>query len=120
MLVEVLVSVLLFSVGVLALVGLQASMNQAQGAAKMRTDAFYLANELTGLMWSDVTHLDQYKEDSCESHARCKSWLDKLAQTLPNSRAVVTVAGGAVTIQIVWTLPDGEQHQYQSQTNIQG
>ncbi len=120
MLVEVLVSVLLFSVGVLALVGLQANMNQAQGAAKVRTDAAYLASELTGLMWSDANHLDDYKDSQCGAYARCQAWRDKLTRSLPNGFAVVTVsATREVTIEITWSLPYGAPHKYISETTIQ-
>lgn len=120
MLVEVLVSVLLFSVGVLALVGLQANMNQAQGAAKVRTDAAYLASELTGLMWSDASHLDDYTDSQCGAYARCQAWRDKLARSLPNGLATVTMpTAGEVKIEITWSLPDGAPHKYVSETTIQ-
>lgn len=120
MLIEVLVSILLFSVGVLALVGLQANMNQAQGSAKVRTDAAYLAKELTGLMWSDLDQLDNYKDSSCGTHARCQAWKDKLAQSLPGGQATVTVnAAREVSIVITWTLPDGGLHTFRSETTIQ-
>jgi type IV pilus assembly protein PilV len=118
MLIEVLVSVLLFSVGVLALVGLQANMNQTQGAAKVRTDASYLATELTGVMWADKTHLSSYQTASCDGYARCKAWKAKLAQALPNGSATVTVNSGDITILITWSLPDGGSHQHRSETSI--
>lgn len=120
MLVEVLVSVLLFSVGVLALVGLQANMNQAQGAAKVRTDAAYLASELTGLMWSDLAHLADYEDSKCGAYARCQAWRDKLARSLPNGLATVTMpTAGEVKIEITWSLPDGAPHKFISETTIQ-
>lgn len=119
MLIEVLVSVLLFSVGVLALVGLQANMNQTQGAAKVRTDASYLATELTGLMWSDKANLDNYTTGSCNGYARCKAWMDKVTQALPNGAATVEVKNsGDIYIVITWSLPDGGSHQYLSETSI--
>ena len=121
MLIEVLVSVLLFSVGVLALVGLQANMNQAQGAAKVRTDASYLASELTGLMWSDPDHLDSYTDTGCGAYARCQAWKDKVTRSLPGGSATVDVdADREVMIQIDWTPPDGTSHKYVSRTTIQG
>lgn len=118
MLIEVLVSVLLFSVGVLALVGLQANMNQAQGAAKVRTDASYLATELTGLMWSDKANLSNYTTGNCDGYARCKAWKAKVTQALPNGVATVSVIAGDITILITWSLPDGASHQYLSETSI--
>lgn len=121
MLIEVLVSILLFSVGVLALVGLQSNMNQAQGAAKSRTDAAYLASELTGLMWSDIDNLSNYTDTGCGANTRCQTWKTKVTQSLPNGASAITVsATGEVTIQITWTLPDGTSHQYLSETTIHG
>lgn len=121
MLIEVLVSVLLFSVGVLALIGLQANMNQAQGAAKDRTNAAYMANELVGMMWSDVTNLARYEGAGCASYARCKAWQDKVAQDLPNAQATVTMDAlnpGDVTVEIQWTPVEGDPHKYTTKTTI--
>ena len=119
MLIEVLVSVLLFSVGVLALVGLQANMNQTQGAAKVRTDASYLATELTGLMWADRGHLSSYQTSTCVAYAPCNAWKNKLEKALPSGTATITVSGTSdVKIEIQWALPDGASHSYISETSV--
>lgn len=52
MLLEALIAILIFSLGVLGIVGLQASAVAASRDAKYRTDAGLLANELIGQMWS--------------------------------------------------------------------
>jgi type IV pilus assembly protein PilV len=52
MLLEALIAILIFSLGVLGIVGLQASAVNASRDAKYRTDAGLLANELIGQMWS--------------------------------------------------------------------
>jgi type IV pilus assembly protein PilV len=123
MLIEVLVSVLLFSIGVLALVGMQANMTKAQSAAKTRTDAAYLARELVGLMWSDVGNLASYKTDSCANYTRCSAWRAKVLQQLPSANVSVLLDAdpaktGDVTIQIEWTPPEGETHNYTTVTTI--
>jgi type IV pilus assembly protein PilV len=124
MLIEVLVSVLLFSVGVLALVGLQANMTKTQGATKVRTDASYLANEVIGMMWADVLNVASYSTTSCTGYARCSVWSTKVGQSLPNGQAAITVvpdstgSGSDVTITISWSLPDGGTHQYSTTTTI--
>lgn len=51
MLVEVLIALLVFAVGVLGLVGLQASAVQQSSQARYRTEAMLLANDLFGQMW---------------------------------------------------------------------
>ncbi len=125
MLIEVMVSVLLFSVGVLAVVGLQASMSKAQTASKDRADAAYLANEVIGLMWSDATNVTRYNGTSCDNYARCQDWAGKLATALPKGGKTIQVALAAgetnvydVNIAITWALPDGGTHTYTTQTTI--
>jgi type IV pilus assembly protein PilV len=56
MLIEALLAILIFSIGVLGLVSLQAAANKASTQAKYRTEASLLANDLIGRMWvSDRT-----------------------------------------------------------------
>lgn len=119
MLIEVLVAILIFSIGVMALVGLQAQMTHAQSAAKSRADATYLANELIGVMWSDTTNLGSY--DACASYARCSEWQDKVANSLPKGAGsidVVDATTGEVTITVRWTSPSDGDHQYVTTTFI--
>lgn len=51
LLLEVLIALLIFALGVLGLVGLQANAVKQSGQAKYRADATLLANELIGQMW---------------------------------------------------------------------
>ncbi|MBS0309613.1 MAG: hypothetical protein JSS58_11685 [Proteobacteria bacterium] len=51
MLLEALIGILIFSFGVLGLVGLQTSSVKQSGDAKYRTDASMLANSLVSKMW---------------------------------------------------------------------
>lgn len=119
MLIEVLVAILIFSIGVLALVGLQAQMTHAQSSAKSRADATYLANELIGVMWSDTANLGSY--DACDGYARCSEWQAKVANNLPKGTGtieVVDAATGEVTITLRWTSPSDGAHQYVTTTFI--
>jgi type IV pilus assembly protein PilV len=52
MLLEGLISILLFSIGILAIVGLQAASIKMVGDAKYRSDASLLADQLIGRMWA--------------------------------------------------------------------
>jgi type IV pilus assembly protein PilV len=52
MLIEALVALLIFSVGILGIVGLQASAIKASSDAKYRSEAALMANELIGKMWA--------------------------------------------------------------------
>jgi len=124
MLIEVLVSVLLFSVGVLALVGLQVNMTKTQTTTKTRTDASYLASEVVGLVWAGgLVKVNIHRTHACPGYARCSVWSAKVAKALPGGQAAITVvndSGGGrdVTILISWTLPDGGTHQYTTTTSI--
>jgi type IV pilus assembly protein PilV len=115
MMIEVLVSLLLFAFGILGLVGLQASMTQAQGASKVRADASYLASELVGIMWSDAANLANYTTAGCPNHPRCQDWKNKLETQLPGGTLQdlqYDVASGEVSLEIRWTVPNGGTHKY--------
>lgn len=57
MLLEALIGILLFTLGILALLGLQGSMVRATSDVKYRSEATYLANQIIGRMWLDRTNL---------------------------------------------------------------
>ena len=52
MLIEALIAILIFSVGVLGIIGLQGSATKASTDARYRSEAALLANELIGRMWT--------------------------------------------------------------------
>ena len=54
MLLEALIAILIFSVGILAIVGMQASAMQDLGEAKYRTQAAFMANRVVAQMWGAV------------------------------------------------------------------
>lgn len=57
-LLEALIAIVIFSMGILAIVGMQAAAIKNSGESKYRSDANLLANELIGRMWvSDRTAL---------------------------------------------------------------
>jgi type IV pilus assembly protein PilV len=132
MLLEALVALLIFSIGVLGIVGLQASMTKAQTGSKFRADAAFLAQRLIGGMWSDRSGLDNYATGvaaaaaatgACASHTRCSEWFDEVAGQLPGGIAKIEVtslgtdAAGVViaaevTITIQWTPPNEELRRY--------
>jgi len=123
MLIEVLVSILIFSIGVLALVGLQAKMTRAQTASKVRADAAFLADELVGVMWSDLKNvaLGQYDQNTCANYPRCQDWQAKVSQSLPSGNGSVQKVGtsaGAVQITITWKQGSDDTHTFSTTTNV--
>jgi len=138
-LIEVLVAVLLFAIGILGIVGLQASMLQAQTDSKVRADAANLVDEVAALMWSQVNKgkpapatlasIAQFKDGSCAGDLTCNGWLTKLQTTLPGGtldqlsfdETIVDSSDanfGQVTIKLSWTLPNGASHKYITTFNV--
>ncbi len=87
MILEVLIALLIFSLGVLGLVGLQASATKSSGQAQFRAQAVLLADELVGMMWAgDRTNanlLNVYGPASTD--AGFTTWKNKVAATLPGA-----------------------------------
>lgn len=106
-LLEALVGILIFSFGVLGLVGLQASMTRAQTQTQFHAQASALAADLIGRMWADMPNVAQYDSGSCASYNPCASWSSKVATTLPGGTPNVSVVQGTVSITLNWT-PPGE------------
>ena len=118
-LLEAVVGIFVLSFGVLAIVGLQAAMNHAQGTAKFRADAANLAAELVGLMWADQPGLAFYTTDQCKSRGACRQWAEKVASAVPRGQAEIQNLGsGEVEIKIKWTSAMEGEHVYVLRTNV--
>jgi type IV pilus assembly protein PilV len=89
MLVEVMIALLIFALGVLGLVGLQATAVQQSGQTKYRTDATLLANELVGQMWTQTdrsfANLSAKFTSSGAGGSAYKSWKDRVTTELPGA-----------------------------------
>lgn len=118
MLLEILVSILIFSFGVLALVGLQGNMTRAQTEAELRAEASFLASEVIGLMWTSTSNLSSYNASNCNSTDNCRTWASKVAEELPGGQGTVSVNGNTVTITITWRHSGGDQRTYTTTTDI--
>lgn len=121
-LIEALIAIFLFSLGILALVGLQATMSKNVTQAKLRSEASFLANQLIGQMWVDQTNLSNYAMTggACNAagFANCANWRTAVQQMLPSGSADVTVNGTAVNISLNWQLPGEGPGQFQIDANI--
>ncbi|RJG06826.1 hypothetical protein D3870_13155 [Noviherbaspirillum cavernae] len=108
-LIEALIAIFLFSLGILALVGLQAVMSKNVTEAKLRGEASFLANQLIGQMWADLPNLASYAmtANGCttSTYASCTAWRSMVQQMLPNGAANVTVNGSDVSISLSWQMP---------------
>lgn len=116
-LLEALVAVLLFSMGVLALVGLQAAMVKNTADSQFRSEASYIAQQWLGLMWAnpDPANLPLYAiPDNTDPRF-------DISGLLPNGTRTVTVSGvSEVTVTINWQQPGKEPHHFTTTANIAG
>lgn len=100
-LLEVLVSLLLFSLGILGLIGLQARAVTLSIDAEDRNRAALLANELATLMWTKGT-VNLADADK-------NAWVDRVAAQarggLSNGVGTITPNGNVADIRIEWYLP---------------
>ena len=103
MLIEALVAILIFTLGIIALMGLQANSIIQVSQAKYRTDASYLANQLIGRMWVDQADLANF---ATAGSAQRSDWDAAVAATLPSGAGTVAIAGKQVTVTITWKQPE--------------
>lgn len=105
-LIEVLVSLLIFSLGFLGLVGLQARAVQFSNGAENRSRAALLANEIVSTMWA--------QQSTSLSSSQTEAWQARLsdmaASGLPNAQGIISApdTDGTVTVTIKWHAPSSK------------
>jgi type IV pilus assembly protein PilV len=119
-LIEVMISVVIFAIGVIALVGLQFAMTRAQTESKVRADAANLAGELIGIIWADSANLAGYNGTGCASTPQCANWTSKVALTLPSGTPTISAnaTSGLVSLTLRWTPPGSSTHTYETSTLV--
>jgi type IV pilus assembly protein PilV len=115
-LLEALVAVLLFSLGVLALVGLQGAMIKNTSDSKFRAEASYIAQQWIGMMWADPGNIASYLEPSPGTD---------ISAYLPNGVRIVTQPDSVnfpnqYMVTIKWQQPGQLQHNYTTTVSIVG
>lgn len=109
MLLETLIAILIFSMGILAIIGLQASMSKYTTDAKVRSDASFLASRYIGEMWGDRNNLSAYVKTD-----------DPITQ-LPSGKRTIAVSGSQVTVTLTWQIPgETATHRYVTVAQISG
>jgi len=126
-LLEALIGILIFSVGILALVGMQSLAIKHMSDAKYRSDAAFFANEIIGHMWVNRANLGTYAYPGTGAPpATIDPWVTSIQNALPGVTAVdnlpiITVAGTTVTVRVRWRLPGGgDVHQHITMAYING
>lgn len=102
-LIEVLVAILVFSFGILGMVGMQARAVQFSVDAEDRTRAALIANEMVTTMWTlGTTTPDAAVVDAWETRVA-----DAAAAGISNATGAVSApdADGTVTVTVTWRNP---------------
>jgi type IV pilus assembly protein PilV len=107
MLLEALIALLIFSLGILAIVGMQATAIQDLGEAKYRSDAAFLANQVVADMWGNSPQLNTYVwAGGGSAPAQIQDWVTTVYSRLPGATNFPpTIAVGAnnmVTVTVRW------------------
>lgn len=134
-LIEVLVSVLVFSIGVLALVSLQAASLRMSSDARYRADAAFLADQLFARMMialpADAAQFVHQPGNvpcaeggAAATHASALAWLTEVSETLPGAPANiqhinVNAATGQVTLHLCWQAGEDEPRHFTVSNQIQ-
>lgn len=110
MLLEALIGILIFSLGILAMLGLQATAMRATIDAKYRSEASFLSNEIIGIMWVDRANLPTYNTvtATCPGDPPC-AWVARVQTLLPEATGAnaptIDVSGQQVTVVVRWKQP---------------
>lgn len=110
-LVEAMIAILIFSMGVLAIVGLQAAMVKNTTDSKFRADAGYIAQQRIGQLWADP---DNPPADGSTTNP-------DISNLLPNGTLTITRAGNQFTVTVTWQQPgETAAHNYTTIASIAG
>ena len=144
LLIEALIAILLFSMGILGLMGLQAAALKNTADAKYRADAAFLAGQVLGQMWAgNPATLASYAHNPTTGAGNCNfsggasananvvAWLGTsttpgtVAGTLPGATAAmqqITIgANNVVTVTVCWQAPrETAPHQHVAVAQING
>ena len=109
-LLEALIAILIFSMGILALVGLQGVMIKDTTESKNRADASFIAQRRVAMIWANPVALGTLGEV-----------ID--IKELPNGKLTTTIVDattGAITVTVTWQEPGRPSHTYSVNARITG
>ena len=137
MLIEALIGILIFSIGILALIGMQGTAVKNTTDARFRSEASYLANTITSQMRLDMANIDSYRDGSPGNYEPRTRWRLQVEAALPgidvagNQRVPTidlqpgpTFAGDPspsqrATVTVFWLQPgETQQRQFQVVTYV--
>lgn len=112
-LLESLIAILIFSMGILALVGLQTAMVKNTSDAKYRSEATFVAQQKLGEIWTNSKNLAGLADYAVVD--------ENISAQLPDGKRTVTVSPErVVTVMVTWQLPGEVLHNYTTNARIEG
>lgn len=115
-LLESLIALLIFSMGILAIAGLQGFMLKGASEAKNRSDASVIAQRRVAMMWTDA-------KGTSAALSAAYAEVNTAVPELPNGfRTTVfnAVVPDEVTVTVTWQAPGEPQHNFSTNANIVG
>lgn len=114
MLIEALIGILIFSIGILALLGMQGLAIKTTTDTRYRTEAAFLVNQITSQMWVDAANLGLY---TASGYGPRDNWVNNVAAILPGIDVaggvrvptITAAAGNEYTITVQWLQPGETQ-----------
>lgn len=134
-LLEALIAILIFSIGILAIVGLQGAAVKTATDARYRSEAAFLASELMSQIWADAGNVPQYEyPGSGTVPTRLIGWVARVNNRLPGTTPGTGVPpivdysadatlGEIVDITVRWRMPQETTqglpaHQHRVRINV--
>ncbi|MBU0621907.1 MAG: prepilin-type cleavage/methylation domain-containing protein [Gammaproteobacteria bacterium] len=108
--IEAMIAILIFSIGVLGIVGMQASMVKNTSESKFRADASFIAQQQIGFLW---TSPDSMPADG-------SSITSNISNVLPAGTLTISRSGVEYTVTVNWRQPGEEQHNFTALASING
>lgn len=108
-LLEALLGILLFSIGILAVVGLQAVAVRTVADSQYRMEAAFLANDIVGQIWANRGNVSLYEYSGGTAGAVLSPWVQKVEGTLPGAAdnpPTIEVDGSVITVTVRWQHPE--------------
>lgn len=129
-LLEALISILIFAFGVLGLFGMQAVAMKNMSQSNYRATAVYMASQLIGRAQGDINNLANYKYPTVVTDAAktaaVLAWVNEATTALPQActttapcTSVVDDANSTITVTVSWRAPgDTVSHQHTVSTYV--
>jgi len=130
--VEGLNAITVFSIGILGVIGLQASVLENNAQAQFRAEASYLAEEVIGLATADAANASCYVVNPAAAgctnafaQQAAEEWAARVQASLPGADEILPkvayAVDGTFTVTIQWKRQsDNVWNNYVSTTNVSG